>query len=154
MSTSAAFDPARNRKLAHRCCETLIDRNEAIRRRVGRALLTNPLRRWHRRRRDVRAAVESVDDRAPGLRVSLQDLRGSTRVRRRPDLRPATEESIEELKGRLVSRGGRPADSAPTIRRLVPLRKNVWKELQAQANVLSRLGRHVSPGQLAAILRR
>ena|SRR5256886_255488 len=59
---------------------------------------------------------------------------------------------LDELKGRLVSRGGRPADSAPTIRRLVPLRKHVWKELQAQANELSSLGRHVSPGQLAAIL--
>ncbi len=59
---------------------------------------------------------------------------------------------LDELKGRLVSRGGRPADSAPTIRRLVPLRKQVWKELQAQANELSSLGRHVSPGQLAAIL--
>jgi hypothetical protein len=59
---------------------------------------------------------------------------------------------LDELKGRLVSRGGRPADSAPTIRRLVPLRKHVWKELQAQANELSTLGGHVSPGQLAAIL--
>jgi len=59
---------------------------------------------------------------------------------------------LEEVKGRLVSRGGRPADSAPTIRRLVPLRKHVWKELQAQANLLSNLGRHVSPGQLAAML--
>jgi hypothetical protein len=43
------------------------------------------------------------------------------------------------LKGRLVSRGGRPADPAPTVRRLVPLRKHVWKELQAQASVLSSL---------------
>jgi hypothetical protein len=59
---------------------------------------------------------------------------------------------LDELQGRLVSRGGRPADSAPTIRRLVPLRKHVWKELQAQANELSSQGRHVSPGQLAAIL--
>ena len=59
---------------------------------------------------------------------------------------------LDELKGRLISRGGRPADSAPTIRRLVPLRKHVWKELQAQANELSSLGRRVSPGQLAAIL--
>ena len=58
---------------------------------------------------------------------------------------------LDELKGRLVSRGGRPADAAPTVRRLVPLRKHVWKELQTQASVLSRLGRHVSPGQLAAM---
>jgi len=59
---------------------------------------------------------------------------------------------LDEVKSRLVSRGGRPADSAPTIRRLVPLRKQVWRELQAQANRLSTLGRHVSPGQLAAML--
>jgi hypothetical protein len=59
---------------------------------------------------------------------------------------------LDELQDRLVSRGGRPADSAPTIRRLVPLRKHVWKELQAQADELSSRGRHVSPGQLAAIL--
>ena len=59
---------------------------------------------------------------------------------------------LDELKGRLVSQGGRPADAAPTIRRLVPLRKQVWRELQVQANLLSSLGRHVSPGQLAAVL--
>jgi hypothetical protein len=57
-----------------------------------------------------------------------------------------------ELRGRLVSTGGRPSDPTPTIRRLVTVKKQVWKELQRQATVLSRLGRHVSPGQLAAIL--
>ena len=59
---------------------------------------------------------------------------------------------LDELKRRLVSQGGRPADAAPTIRRLVPLRTQVWRELQVQANLLSSLGRHVSPGQLAAVL--
>ena len=59
---------------------------------------------------------------------------------------------LDELKSRLVSRGGRPSDSAPTIRRLVPLRKKVWEDLQTQANVLSSFGKPVSPGQLAAIL--
>jgi hypothetical protein len=57
-----------------------------------------------------------------------------------------------ELRGRLVSAGGRPSDPAPTIRRLVTVKKQVWKELQRQATVLSRVGQHVSPGQLAAIL--
>jgi hypothetical protein len=57
-----------------------------------------------------------------------------------------------DLRGRLVSAGGRPSDPAPTIRRLVTVKKRVWKELQRQATVLSRLGQHVSPGQLAAIL--
>jgi hypothetical protein len=57
-----------------------------------------------------------------------------------------------ELRGRLVSAGGRPSDPAPTIRRLMTVKKQVWKELQRQATVLSRLGQKVSPGQLAAIL--
>jgi hypothetical protein len=57
-----------------------------------------------------------------------------------------------ELRGRLVSAGGRPSDPAPTIRRLVTVRKQVWRELQRNATLLSRLGQHVSPGQLAAML--
>jgi hypothetical protein len=57
-----------------------------------------------------------------------------------------------DLRGRLVSAGGRPSDPAPTMRRLVTVKKQVWKELQRQATILSRLGQHVSPGQLAAIL--
>ena len=56
------------------------------------------------------------------------------------------------LQGRFVSTGGRPSDNAPTIRRLVTVRKRVWKELQVRAALLSRLGQPVSPGQLAAIL--
>ena len=56
------------------------------------------------------------------------------------------------LRGRFVSTGGRPSDPAPTIRRLVTVRKQVWKELQVRAALLSRLGQPVSPGQLAAIL--
>ena len=59
---------------------------------------------------------------------------------------------LEELNARLVSRGGRPSDPAATIRRLVPLKKQVWKELQTHARVLSGQGKHVSPGQLAAML--
>ena len=57
-----------------------------------------------------------------------------------------------ELQGRLVSAGGRPADPSPTIRRLVPIKKQVWRELQKHASLLSRLGQPVSPGQLAAML--
>jgi hypothetical protein len=57
-----------------------------------------------------------------------------------------------ELRGRLVSAGGRPADPSPTIRRLVPIKKQVWRELQKHASLLSRLGQPVSPGQLAAML--
>jgi hypothetical protein len=57
-----------------------------------------------------------------------------------------------ELRVRLVSSGGRPSDPAPTIRRLVTLKKDVWKDLQRHAALLSRLGQHVSPGQLAAML--
>jgi len=57
-----------------------------------------------------------------------------------------------ELQGRFVSTGGRPSDPAPTIRRLVTVRKVVWKELQKCAALLSKLGERVSPGQLAATL--
>ncbi len=59
---------------------------------------------------------------------------------------------LNEIRYRLVSQGGRPADPAPTLRRLVPLKKQVWKRLQAQAELLSSLGKPVSPGQLAALL--
>jgi hypothetical protein len=59
---------------------------------------------------------------------------------------------VDEFQSRLVSRGGRPADAAATIRRLVPLRKTVWEELQRHADLLSAQGRRVSPGQLAAML--
>ena len=59
---------------------------------------------------------------------------------------------LRELRDRLVSRGGRPSDPAPTIRRLVPVRRQVWKDLQRHADMLSRHGGPVSPGQLAAIL--
>lgn len=87
--------------------------------------------------------------------VDLREALGASRafsIVSRPHGPFGVMELLEEVKGRIVSRGGRPADSAPTIRRLVPLRKHVWKELQAQANLLSSLGRHVSPGQLAAML--
>jgi hypothetical protein len=56
------------------------------------------------------------------------------------------------MQGRLVSSGGRPADPAPTIRRLVTVRKDVWRQLQKYAALLSTVGDRVSPGQLAAIL--
>lgn len=59
---------------------------------------------------------------------------------------------LDEIQNRLVSRGGRPSDSGPTIRRLVPLRKQVWRTLKAQAAALSSHGRRVSPAQLAAML--
>ena len=59
---------------------------------------------------------------------------------------------LNEIRYRLVSEGGRPADPAPTLRRLVPLKKQVWKRLQAQAKHLSRWGKPISPGQLAAML--
>jgi hypothetical protein len=60
---------------------------------------------------------------------------------------------LHQVHHRLVSRGGRPSDPEATIRRLVPLRKSVWKQIQAKAKDLSRRrGRSVSPGQLAAVL--
>ena len=57
-----------------------------------------------------------------------------------------------ELQGRFVSSGGRPGDSEPTIRRLVPVRARIWKRLAAHANRLSSVGPRISTGQLAAVL--
>jgi hypothetical protein len=57
-----------------------------------------------------------------------------------------------ELHGRFVSRGGRPADLEPTIRRLIPVRARVWDELGTEANRLSGVGPRISKGQLAAVL--
>jgi hypothetical protein len=59
---------------------------------------------------------------------------------------------LDELQNRLVSRGGRPSDPGPTIRRLVPIKKQVWRSLKAQAAFLSNRGKRVSPAQLAALL--
>src|SRR5437899_2756152 len=58
----------------------------------------------------------------------------------------------EEVRQRLVSRGGRPADPAPTLRRLIPIRATLWHELRRYARTLSKPGHSVSPGQLAAML--
>jgi hypothetical protein len=57
-----------------------------------------------------------------------------------------------DLQGRFVSTGGRPSDPAPTIRRLITVKKEVWKRLQKFAALLTKLGDRVSPGQLAATL--
>lgn len=59
---------------------------------------------------------------------------------------------LDEIQNRLVSRGGRPSDPGATIRRLVPIRKQVWRSLKAQAAFLSSHGKRVSPAQLAAML--
>ncbi len=59
---------------------------------------------------------------------------------------------LDEIQNRLVSRGGRPSDPGPTIRRLVPIKKQVWRRLKAQAAILSSHGKRVSPAQLAAML--
>jgi hypothetical protein len=59
---------------------------------------------------------------------------------------------LDEIQSRLVSSGGRPSDPGPTIRRLVPIKKQVWRSLKAQAAFLSQRGKRVSPAQLAAIL--
>jgi hypothetical protein len=74
------------------------------------------------------------------------------RVSARPHGPFAVAALLDEVKNRLISRGGRPSDPSPTVRRLVPLKKKLWKRLQAQARHLSDLGKPVSPGQLAALL--
>ncbi len=59
---------------------------------------------------------------------------------------------LDEIQTRLVSRGGRPSDPGPTIRRLVTIKKQVWRNLKAQAAFISSHGKRVSPAQLAAML--
>ncbi len=59
---------------------------------------------------------------------------------------------LDEIQNRLVSRGGRPSDPGPTIRRLVPIKKQVWRSLKTQAAYLSSHGKRISPAQLAAML--
>jgi len=59
---------------------------------------------------------------------------------------------LDEIQDRLISRGGRPSDPGPTIRRLVPIKKQVWRRLKTKAAALSSHGRRVSPAQLAAML--
>jgi len=44
------------------------------------------------------------------------------------------------------------SDPGPTVRRLVPLKKQVWRSLKAQAASLSNHGKRISPAQLAAML--
>lgn len=57
-----------------------------------------------------------------------------------------------EVEGRLRSRGGRPSDPGARMRRLVPMKKSVWLDLQREAKAASTPRRRLSPGQLAAIL--
>lgn len=57
-----------------------------------------------------------------------------------------------ELGARLKSRGGRPSDPGARIRRLVPLKRAVWRELMQRARAASSPNRKVSAGQLAALL--
>ena len=59
---------------------------------------------------------------------------------------------LDEIQSRLVSRGGRPSDPGPTIRRLVPIKKTVWRCLKEHAAFLSNHGKRVSPAQLASML--
>lgn len=58
----------------------------------------------------------------------------------------------KELQDRLVSQGGRPSDPHWDTRRLVPFRRDTWRKLRQEADVLSAHGRKVGPAQLAAIL--
>lgn len=56
------------------------------------------------------------------------------------------------VRERLVSSGGRPSDPNWDTKRLVPFRKNTWKQLSQEAEAISTQGRKVGPAQLAAIL--
>lgn len=57
-----------------------------------------------------------------------------------------------EIKGRLISTGGRPSDPYWDIKRLVPFRKKVWDYLSYESKIMSNKERKVGPAQLAAII--
>jgi hypothetical protein len=57
-----------------------------------------------------------------------------------------------EVTRRLRSSGGRPTDPDWDIRRLVPFRREGWKQLERLAKQCELEGQRVSPSQLAALL--
>lgn len=99
------------------------------------------------RKRAAKARREQLSDFAATLGASR-----SFAVANKPHGPFGVAALLDEIKSRLVSRGGRPSDPGPTIRRLVPIKKSVWSNLKAQADFLSSRGKRVSPAQLAAML--
>ncbi len=57
-----------------------------------------------------------------------------------------------DLNRRLRSSGGRPTDPEWSVRRVVPFKKEGWRELERLAEVCRHEGQKVSPSQLAALL--
>jgi hypothetical protein len=57
-----------------------------------------------------------------------------------------------EIRMRLQSRGGRPSVPGTSMRRLVPMKKEVWQALKREALAASAHDRRISAGQLAAML--
>ncbi len=114
--------------------------------RSKRGMRSGPGLETRRRLRPIAADKASVD---------LADALGASRtfsVSAKPHGPFGVAALLAEVRNRLISRGGRPADPSPTVRRLVPVKKQVWRRLQTQARHLSDLGKPVSPGQLAALL--
>lgn len=104
-------------------------------------------------KRNIRASRKN-----PSKRVELESIgkalgaSHSFKVATQPHAPFALAALAHEVEERLVSNGGRPSDAAPTVRRLVPIRRQVWEDLRRRASRLSAHGRCVSPAQLAAIL--
>lgn len=99
----------------------------------------------------ARKRVNSRRRAAPPLAAALGASHTFT-ISREPQGPFGVEALRDEIQTRLVSRGGRPAAPGPSVRRLVPIKKDVWRNLKHQAEMLSREGRRVSPAQLAALL--
>ena len=57
-----------------------------------------------------------------------------------------------ELGRRLRSSGGRPTDPEWSVRRVIPFKKEGWRELERLAERCRDHGQTVSPSQLAALL--
>ncbi|MEE8585825.1 MAG: hypothetical protein V3T83_13340 [Acidobacteriota bacterium] len=58
----------------------------------------------------------------------------------------------DDLNRRLRSTGGRPTDPEWSVRRVVPFKREGWRELERLAESCRHHGQKVSPSQLAALL--
>jgi hypothetical protein len=111
------------------------------------ALKAQSTRKEARRRPSPRPGTSGEQDLAAALGATR-----SLKLTRIPHGPFGAAALLEEIQSRLLSRGERPSDPSPTVRRLVPIKRNVWRRLKEHAALLSRNGKSVSPAQLAALV--
>jgi hypothetical protein len=120
-------------------------------RRKARQRGNKPSSKGKRRAKVGHAPVSGIEGSSPSIGESL-GAAYTFRVPTTPRGPFGVAALLDELRSRLVSKGGRPSDPAANIRRLVPLRRAVWVDLKRHARTLSAQGRPVSAGQLAAVI--